>query len=490
MLFDGIKKHLPSPTKTRSKGVLIMQTLYDGAMDRRTFLKGMTAGAAGVAVSSALSSCTVNEDRKDSKPNIIFIMMDDLGYGDLGCYGQKNIRTENVDKMAAEGIRFTDCYTGSPVCAPCRSVLMTGQHTGHTRVRGNGAKVGGVLVTDNGPPQKRVPLRPEDFTVAELLKQAGYATGITGKWGLAEPETEGVPTKKGFDEWFGYLNQRRAHTYYPPYLWRNEEKVIYEGNKDDQRKHYSHDMFTEFALDFIRRHSEEPFFLYVPYTIPHVRYEIPSIEPYTDSPWSEDATIFAAMVTRMDRDVGSIMALLKELDIDENTIVFFCSDNGAAQRWEGLFDSSGPLRGNKGKVYEGGIRTPMVVRWPGRIPANAVSDAPWYFADVLPTMADLAGVEPPSNIDGVSVLPTILGKDQDLKSRFMYWEHFGGGFLQAVRMGDWKAVRLGPNKPLELYNLATDLAEERDVASQNPDVVGKIEEYLKTARVDSEYWPI
>jgi len=467
-----------------------MKTTNDGSMDRRTFLKGMTAGAAGVAMSSALASCMVNEGNKDSKPNIIFIMADDLGYNDLGCYGQTKIQTENVDKMAAEGIRFMQCYAGNPVCAPSRNVLMTGQHNGHARIRGNMAKVGGVLVTDNGPPQRRVSLEPEDFTVAELLKQSGYATGITGKWGVAEPGTNGVPNKKGFDEWFGYLNQRRAHTYYPPYLWRNEEKVILEGNKDDQRKQYSHDMFTEFALDFIRKNSDNPFFLYIPYTIPHVKYEIPSIEPYTDSPWSEDAKVHAAMVTRMDRDVGSIIALLKELDIDEQTIIFFCSDNGAARRWEGLFDSSGPLRGTKGTVYEGGLRTPMVVRWPGKIPGNAVSEAAWYFADFLPTVAELIGVKPPSNIDGVSVLPSIRGKEQDLSSRFMYWEFFGGGFRQAVRIGDWKAIREGLDKPIELYNLTTDLGEENNVADQNPDVVGKIEEYLKTARTESEHWPI
>lgn len=466
-----------------------MGTRCEKSINRRTFLKGMTAGAASVAFSSALASSIAAEDKKDSKPNIIFILMDDLGYNDLGCYGQKKIQTQNVDQMADEGVRFTQCYAGCTVCAPSRSVLMTGQHTGHTRVRGNMGK-GGTLVLDNGPPQKRVPLEPEDVTVAEVLKQAGYATGMTGKWGLGEPETSGVPNRQGFDEWFGYLNQRRAHTYYPPYLWRNEEKVILEGNKDDQRMQYSHDLFTEFALDFVRKHKDEPFFLYLPYTIPHARYEIPSIEPYADKPWPEEAKVHAAMITRMDRDVGRLMRLLKELDIDDQTVVFFCSDNGASLFWEGIFDSSGPLRGKKGDLYEGGLRTPMIVRWPGRIPAGEVSDAVWYFADFLPTAAELVNVKPPPDMDGVSVLPTLLGEEQNLKDRFLYWEHFGGGFKQAVRMGDWKAVRQGPKKSLELFDLATDLGEKHNVAAQQPKVVKKIETYLETARTDSECWPV
>lgn len=453
-------------------------------MDRRTFLKSVTAGMAGAAISKAFADGNPAGSKAVDKPNIIFILTDDLGYGDLGCYGQKVIQTPNIDRMAAEGIRFTECYTGSPVCAPSRCVLMTGKHTGHATVRDNFAKVGGVLILDNGPPQRRVPLRPEDITVAEILKRAGYVTGITGKWGLGEPGTEGVPNKKGFDEWFGYLNQRRAHTYYPPFLWHNEEKVILDG------KRYSHDLFTEFALNFIRRHKDEPFFLYLAYTIPHGRYEIPSTDPYTEKPWPEEAKAYAAMVTRLDRDVGRILDLLKELGVDGRTLVFFCSDNGAARRWEGLFDSSGPLRGLKGDVYEGGIRTPMIVRWPGKVPAGVISDAAWYFADFLPTVAELIGVNPPPGVDGISVLPTLLGKEQNLDDRFMYWEFPGRGFQQAVRIGDWKAVRPKWGEPLELYNLAVDPGEKDDVSAQHPDVMEMIEEYLKTARTDSEYWPL
>ena len=460
-------------------------------VNRREFLS-LAAGSATAMLhlTGCESGGLAGRGKPARKPNIIFIMADDLGYGDLGCYGQKEILTPNIDKLADEGTRFTQCYTGSTVCAPSRSVLMTGQHTGHTRVRNNMGKVGGVLVTDNGSPQRRVPLEAEDVTVAEVLRQTGYATGITGKWGLAEPNTDGVPTRQGFDEWFGYLNQRRAHTYYPPYLWRNEEKMILDANAGGKRGRYSHDMFTEFALDFIRRHKAGPFFLYLPYTIPHAKYEIPSTEPYTDKSWPDDAKVHAAMITRMDADVGLIMKLLKELAIDEKTVVFFCSDNGAAKRWEGIFDSSGPLRGQKTNLYEGGIRTPMIVRRPGRIPAGKKNDAPWYFADVMPTLAELAGATPPANIDGISILPTLLGRSQRTDDRFLYWEFPAGKFQQAVRWRNYKAVRPAPDKPLELYDLSRDIAEENDIAAENSDVIARIETYLKTARTDSPNWPI
>ena len=424
------------------------------------------------------------------QPNIVFIMADDMGYGDLGCYGQKHIQTPNIDKLADEGARFADCYAGSTVCAPSRSVLMTGLHTGHTRVRNNMGKVGGTLVTDNGSPERRVPLEDEDVTVAEVLRQAGYATGMTGKWGLGEPGNNGVPNRQGFDEWFGYLNQRRAHTYYPPYVWRNEKKVMLEGNADGKRRQYSHDMFTDFALDFLRRHKSEPFFLYLPYTVPHAKYEIPSTEPYADKSWSADEKVHAAMIARLDGDVGRIMALLKELGLDERTLVFFCSDNGAARRWDGVFDSSGPLRGHKTDLYEGGLRTPMIVRWPGKIPAAKTSDSPWYFADVLPTLAEVTGATPPSNLDGISILPLLLGKKQRTDDRYLYWEFPAGKFQQAVRWRNFKAVRLAPGRPLELYDLAEDIGEERDIAGQRPQVVARIEEYLKTARTESLNWPL
>ena len=452
---------------------------------RRDFLKTIGLGAASLALPRGLTPDRHAAQRAaEHKPNIIFILADDLGYADIGCYGQKHILTPNTDRLALEGTRFTDCYAGSTVCAPSRSVLMTGQQTGHTRVRANFANVGGVGL------QQRVPLEAGDVTVAEVLKEAKYVTGITGKWGLGEPDTSGVPNRQGFDEWFGYLNQRDAHSYYPPFLWRNEEKVTLEGNQNGRRRQYSHDVFTDFALDFIRRHRSKPFFLYLAWCIPHARYEIPSIEPYADRPdWSIEERTFAAMVTRMDRDVGRIMTLLKELGIDEKTVVFFCSDNGAQKRWEGRFDSCGPFRGQKGDLYEGGIRTPMIVGWPGKVSAGAVSDAVWYFADFLPTCAALAGVKPPAAVDGVNFLPILLGNSQNLSDRFLYWEYPQQRLQQAVRWGNWKAVRLAPDRDLELYNLSADISEARNVAAENPEIVARMESYLKGARTESPNWP-
>jgi arylsulfatase A-like enzyme len=431
-------------------------------------------------ISVTWSAVPAGETRR---PNIIFIMADDLGWGDVGCFGQKHIQTPNIDKLAAEGTRFTNVYAGASVCAPSRSVLMTGQHTGHTRVRGNNALVGGV------GPQKRVPLEPEDVTVAEVLKSAGYVTGITGKWGLGEPDTSGVPNRQGFDEWFGYLNQQHAHNYYPDYLWHNEKKLELPENADGKQGKYSHDLFTTFALDFVKKHHEKPFFLYLAWTVPHGRYMIPSLGAYADKPWENDYKVHAAMVTRMDSDLGRLMALLRALKIDQQTIVFFCSDNGAVLRRDGVLDSAGPFRGQKGNQYEGGLRTPMIVHWPGRVPGGKVNDAPWYFADVLPTLAELAGTKPPVKVDGTSVLPTLLGRPQDLSQRMMYWEQYSGGFQQAVRWGKWKGHRKGDGT-MELYDLAADPAEKENVADREPEVVKRMAAFLKEAHVDTPHWPV
>lgn len=421
------------------------------------------------------------------RPNIIFIMADDMGYGDLGCYGQQSILTPNIDRLAEEGTRFTSCYAGSTVCAPSRSVLMTGLHTGHTRVRGNTGRFG---VRGLGGASGRVPLAKDDLTVAEVLQEAGYATGMTGKWGLGEPDTTGEPNRQGFDSWFGYLNQRRAHSYYPDYLWLDQHRFPLTGNLDGRRQQYSHDLFTGFAMHFIEAHHDQPFFLYVPYTIPHDKFEVPDLEPYADRDWPKNAKTYASMITRMDADVGRITRLLEELEIDESTIVFFCSDNGAANRYEDVLDSSGVLRGRKRDMYEGGLRTPMIVRWPGHVPTGRISDAPWYFADVLPTAAALAGVEPPADLDGVNVLPTLRGESQELADRFLYWEFFERGYQQAARWQHWKAIRPRPGAPLELYDLESDLSETTNVAAMQPEVVAKFEEYLATARTDSENWPV
>ncbi|MGI9429266.1 MAG: arylsulfatase [Bythopirellula sp.] len=423
---------------------------------------------------------------ENQRPNMVFIMADDLGYGDLGCYGSELIMTPHIDRLAAEGMRFTQCYAGSPVCAPSRSVLMTGLHTGHTTVRGNFGQ-GGVVGLAGNP--GRVPLAEEDVTIAEVLQSAGYATGMTGKWGLGEPSTTGEPLKQGFDSWFGFLNQRRAHSHYPEFLWLQDRRFDLPGNTNGKEQQYAHDLFTDFALDFIRDHADRPFFLYLPYTLPHDRLEVPDLGPYGERPWSAQEKAYAAMGSRIDADVGRITTLIEELGIAENTIVFFCSDNGAANRYDGLFDSSAHLRGRKRDLYEGGLRVPMVVRWPQKIPADSTSDQSWYFADVLPTRVDLAGIRETTSTDGVSILPTLLGHSQDLSDRFLYWEFYELGFQQAARRGKWKCLRLQQNGPLELYNLDVDPAEANNVASHYADVARRFEAYLATAGTVSEQFP-
>jgi len=407
-------------------------------------------------------------------------MADDLGAAHLGCYGGKDILTPCIDRLAVQGMRFTQAYAGHCVCAPSRSVLMTGQHTGHTRVRGNSCSTGGDPDEETGR-GCRLALKPEDVTVAEVLKSAGYTTGITGKWGLGEAGSTGVPNRQGFDEWFGYLNQNMAVYYYLDYLWHNEERFDIPENKDKAEEVYTHDLMADFALDFIRRHQDEPFFLYVPFTIPHFNHEVPDIAPYQDKAWSEQEKIFAAMITRMDKDVGRIVDLLEALNLGKETIVFFCSDNG------GIMNGTlPPLQGKKGSFKEGGIRTPMIVSWPGKIQAGQVSDAAWYFADVMPTLAELAGTKAPDNIDGISVLPTLFGQEQpELRERFMYWERPKKRLQQAVRWRNWKAFREKPGAKLELYDLAVDPGEKNDVSLAHPAIVKVFEDYLKTARTES-----
>jgi arylsulfatase A-like enzyme len=417
--------------------------------------------------------------------NIIFVMVDDMGHADIGPYGQTAIATPHLDRMAREGMRFTQAYTGASVCAPSRSVLMTGQHLGHTRVRGNSGMSGGILDQNKA---RRVSLEPEDVTVAQVLKARGYVTGMTGKWGLAEPGAPGEPNYKGFDEWFGFLNQNHAHTHYPDYLWRNQQKVTIEPNVGGKRQQHTHELFTNFAFDFIRRRSAQPFFLYLPYTLPHAEMAVPSLGAYVDKPWKEEEKIHAAMIGLIDRDMGRLFDLLRELKIDEKTIVFFTSDNGGARRYDGRFDSNRGLRGAKGDSYEGGLRTPLLVRWPGKVPAGVSSDLPTMFADVLPTLAELAGAPVPPRIDGVSVLPTLLGQRQDL-DRMLYWEQYSGGFQQAVRWGQWKAIRRdGPPVTFELYDLSRDGLEANNVATAHPAVVQRIEAFMASAHTPSANW--
>ena len=404
------------------------------------------------------------------KPNVIFILADDLGYGDLGCYGQKLIKTPNIDDLAQRGTRFTQCYAGSTVCAPSRCALMTGKHAGHARIRGNGGRgEGGILQAD-------------DLTIPKILKQAGYRTGIIGKWGLGNQNTPGVPSRQGFDYSFGYLGHVHAHDYWTDHLFRNGERV------EIPPKTYSHDLFSEEALDFVRREHEKPFFLFLAFTIPHGKFHPLTDAPYSNESWSQQEKNIAAMMTRMDNDIGKLMSLLKELDLENDTIVFFTSDNGPREQGAKLFQSAGRLRGIKRDLYEGGIRVPMIVRWPGKVKDGTTSEQVWTFWDVLPTIADIAGAKSPEDIDGFSMLPALLGQNQS-RRRFLYWEFHERGFDQAVRMDDWKAVRHGKD-PLELYDLRTDPDESRNVAQQNPSIVAKIEQYLKTARTDSAAWPI
>jgi arylsulfatase A-like enzyme len=458
-----------------------------GTLTRRRFL---ATSAAAVGAGIAPGALERVQGTSLPRPNIIVIMADDLGYGDLGCYGQSMIETPNLDRLAAEGTRFTQCYSGSPVCAPSRCCLMTGMHNGHGRVR------------DNIP--HGVFLQPDDRTVAEVLKQAGYHTGAIGKWGLGNPGSWGVANYQGFDYFYGHLDQDQAHFYYPDHLWEDDHVVLLDGNRGEQRKQYTHDLFTEKALGYIREHAHDPFFLYLATTLPHwsdfpkdspESQIVPTDAPYSDRDWPQVEKNYAAMVTRLDRSVGDIMRLLQELGLDSNTLGIFTSDNGpSAERSHDpeFFDSNGPLRGVKRDLYEGGMRVPMIARWPGRVPAGVVSDRMWAFWDVLPTLADVAGLPVPSGIDGISMLPALLGQEQPIQHEYLYWDyaHVRGTFSQAVRMGDWKGVKNGPGEAIELYNLAEDLSETTDIASQHPDIVAQIGKAMEEAFVPSPDYPI
>jgi arylsulfatase A-like enzyme len=373
---------------------------------------------------------------------------------------------------------------------------MTGMHTGHSSIRGNYPfKTEGNL-----------PIPDESVTVAEIFKDKGYTTGMMGKWGLGGPGSVGGPTKQGFDYSFAYLDQRQAHDYYIPYLWKNEEKYVIDGNQNGAKGVYSHYLFAEEAFKFIRENEKNPFFLYLPFTIPHGEHVIPSNAPYDTANWTEKQKNYAAMITLMDGDVGKIMDLIKELKLDENTIIFFSSDNGGLRDMVTVFDSNGPFRGIKGDLYEGGIRVPLIVRWPGKIAPGTVSNHVSAFWDFVPTASELIGAKAPENIDGISYLPTLLGGKQP-QHEFLYWEFFNpqtksdeqGNIntisiftQQAVRMGDWKAVRTNlsqyPNAPFELYNLKNDIGETKNVATQNPNIIRKIEDYVAGARYDVEYF--
>lgn len=446
---------------------------------RRFFLAALVI----LTVSFSLPAAT-------ARPNIVYILADDLGYGDVGCYGQTKIRTPRLDQMAREGMRFTDHYSGAPLCAPSRCTLMTGLHTGHARIRAN----------------RDVPLRPEDRTITEVLKQAGYATGAFGKWSLGLHQTTGAPWRKGVDEFLGYVNQTHAHHYYTDHLDQNDQRLELPANRDGKRGTYTHDVIAQGALDFVRKHKDGPFFLYVPFTIPHAEVLVPedSLKEYRGR-WEENLfpgqgnyaaqpeprAARAAMITRMDRDVGRLLDLLAELKLTERTLVIFTSDNGpitAGGQDPEFFDSNGPLRDLKFTLWEGGIRVPFIARWPGQIAPDTTSGLPSAFWDMYPTFTAVAGLPAPTGLDGVSILPTLLGQTGQQKPRdHLYWEYNG---TQAVRIDHWKAYRPAVDKPVQLFNLAKDIGETTNVAAAHPAVVKQMEKIMREGRTDSPEFPL
>jgi len=461
-----------------------------------------------LCASYALLSCST-APKNQPLPNIIYILADDLGYGDLSCYGQKNFSTPNIDRIAAQGMLFTQHYSGCTVSAPSRSSLMTGLHTGNTPIRGN----------RNWKPEGNWPLEAKAITVGELLQKQGYTTGGFGKWGLGYIDTEGDPNAQGFNEFFGYNCQTLAHNYYPDHLWHNHEKILLPENDSSKTGIYGPDLIHNAALNFIETNKDKPFFLYYPTTIPHAELfakeeymnkfrgkflpeksfkgvdDGPTFRlgPYGSQP--EGHAAFAALVTQLDDNVGELMAKLTELGIEKNTIVIFASDNGPhkeAGADPDFFNSNGDLRGYKRDMYEGGIRTAMLVKWPGKVKEGSKSDHISAFWDILPTFAEITGAEVTSETDGISFLPELLGKKQK-QHEYLYWEFHEQGGKAAVRMGNWKAVKLNIDKPdktvTELYDLSKDLGETNNVADANPEIVKKMEELMKQAHKPSEVFP-
>jgi len=431
------------------------------------------------------------------KPNIIYVMADDLGYGDLGCYGQKKLQTPNLDRMAQQGLRFTDHYAGHTVCRPSRLVLWLGQHVGTTQIDGN----------------LPASLTGKEQTVAKLLKAAGYVTGGVGKWALgnvnqpAEIHLPGHPNNNGFDYWFGYMNQSNAHNYYPPFLWENKTQITLPGNLvsqdpkargrvSEKKVTYSHHLLIDRAFRFIRQNKDNPFLLHMHLTIPHANneagrfqgdgQEVPDYGIYRDKKWPHPEKGFASMITTMDEDMGKLFELLKDLNLDQDTLVIFTSDNGphneGAHQHE-FFDSNGPLKGHKRSMHDGGIRVPLIARWPGKIKAGSVTNHPSAFWDFLPTACAVAGAQTPRGIDGISYLPTLLGKDsQQQKHEYLYWTSREGETSVGLRYQNWKLVKYRKKKSdptsshdWRLYDLSNDLGEEQNLAASHPDLVKKIQ---------------
>jgi arylsulfatase A len=471
---------------------------------RRDFLKTAVRSGVGAAALSLAGASACRSARK--KPNIVLILADDLGYSQLGCYGETKIRTPHIDRLAAEGTRFTQAYSGSPVCAPSRCVLLTGLHTGHAHIRDN----------REIEPEGQGPLPAGTPTLPRLLRDAGYATGIVGKWGLGYPGSPGAPLEQGFDLFFGYNCQRKAHNHYPPELWRNTARVPLEGNDGGPTgKQYAPDLFEKEALDFIAANRKRPFFLFFATTIPHLALQVPqdSLDEYAGLwpetpydggkgylPHSRPRAAYAAMVTRFDRSVGRIMDRLRTLGLEEDTLVLFASDNGSTYDVGGydmgFFGGTGPFRRHKGYVYEGGIRVPFIARRPGVVPAGGGSSAVVSFQDVLPTLLDAAGAGSsiPQGMDGVSILPLIekpAGPRPDPRRLYMEFPAYGG--QQMARLGRWKAVRqnllVDPDAPVELYDIENDIGETRDAAAENPKIVAELRRIMVEEHRPSEQFP-
>lgn len=434
-----------------------------------------------------LTSCVIGNEAQ--RPNVIFILSDDVAQGDLGCYGQRLIQTPHLDRMAREGMRFMQAYCGTTVCAPSRTSLMTGLHMGHAPVRANWEIASG---------EGQLPLPAETVTVAELLHEAGYATGCFGKWGMGMFDTTGSPLKQGFDHFFGYNCQRHAHSYFPTYLYRDAERFELPGNDGNGvGQTYAQELIQQDALRWLRENHERPFFMFYAITLPHGRHEIDQLGQYAATDWTVQQKAYAAQVTRMDADVGGILSLLKELNVDDRTLVIFSGDNGSSFNEQSeigrLFDQSmgGRLRGFKRSMYEGGLRQAAIARWPGVVPEENVCDQPWAFWDFLPTAVELAGATMPEGhpTDGYSMVEMLRGGAAPQREYF-YWELHEGPFIQAVRFDDWKAVRNGPAQPLELYDLASDLGERTNVAADHPNIVARAEALMAAARTDDPNWPI
>jgi arylsulfatase A-like enzyme len=440
------------------------------------------------AVALLTVSLTPGLHAADARPNIIFVLCDDLAQGDLGCYGQKLIRTPNLDRMAREGMRFTQAYCGTSVCAPSRTSLLIGQHTGHSPIRAN----------REIQPEGQMPLPEGTYTVARLLKDNGYATACVGKWGMGLFDTSGSPLKVGFDHFFGYNCQRHAHSYFPTYLYNDDRRFALVGNDGTGvGKTYAQGLIAGEAVRWITANRDRPFFLFHSVTLPHGRYEIDDVGAYRDEPWTAQQKAYAAMVTRLDSDLGRLLATLESLGIDGKTLVIVAGDNGSSfaptSELGRLFDQTmgGRLRGFKRTLYEGGLRQACLARWPGTVPPGTVRDEPWAFWDFLPTCAELVGAALPPGVttDGVSIVPLLRGGPAPSRPYF-YWELHEGQPLQATRFGAWKAVKNGPNAPIELYDLGADSGESRDLAHAHPDAVARAGQIFREAHADHPAWPM